>query len=197
MLFCLSLTLLLMAQEPEKQKEIGLVFSNFDNFGITYKTGTAKSLWRFRTMSISGGKMNQTQDSTLNKQNDFDFGFALGKEYRKEIAKKLELRYGADLSFSYSNHKYDSNDLSVRDNDGISSQTFFRPGFNLVFGLNYILNDNFVIGAEVLPSFNYTTSIAKGEYYNDNNFREVKNETLGFSYGLSSNSVLLSLAYRF
>lgn len=197
LLFCLSTSFFLMAQEPEKQKEFGLIFSNFDNFGITYKTGTAKSLWRFSSLSISGINMNQPADSTIAKQNNFAFGIKVGKEYRKNIAKNLELRFGADLSFSYSLSKADYDDLSVRDFDGVDSQSNYSPGFNLVFGLNYVLNDNLVIGAEVLPGFTYTTGSSTSEYHNSNYVREEKNEFYGFSYGLSNNSVLLSLAYRF
>lgn len=197
MLFCLSMSMFLMAQQPEKQKEIGLVFSNFDNFGITYKTGTAKSLWRFSYLNMSGNNMNQTQDSLNSKQSNFGFGFRVGKEYRKEIANNLEMKFGADLSFSYSYSKSDFDDLSIRDYDDIASQSLFRPGFNLVFGLNYALNDNIVIGAEVLPSFTYTTGISKGEYNNNDNEKTVRNELSGFNYGLSNNSVLLSLSYRF
>lgn len=39
-LLCLSMSYVLMAQETVKQQEIGLVFGNPDNFGLTYKTGT-------------------------------------------------------------------------------------------------------------------------------------------------------------
>ena len=97
---CLSMSYYLMAQENEKvkQKEIGLVFSNLDNFGLTYKTGTEKSLWRFTTLFISGDNIEETEDSLLSKQNKLGFGVKIGKEYRKNIAQNLELRFGADLS---------------------------------------------------------------------------------------------------
>ena len=44
LLICLTMTYSLMAQEQEpvqekvKQKEVGLVFRNLDNFGLTFKT---------------------------------------------------------------------------------------------------------------------------------------------------------------
>ena len=196
-LLCFSMPLFLMAQESMKQKEIGLVFNNLDNFGLTYRTGSDKSLWRFNTLFISGNNMDETADSSVNKQNNMGFGFKFGKEYRKDIVKNLELRFGIDLSFTYSQSKYDYNDKTVDDDDRLDEQTTYRPGINLVFGLNYVINDRIVIGAELLPNFSYTfgTSIEKYSYINNGN--EVKSDISGFSYGLSNTSALISLAYRF
>lgn len=196
-LLCLFVSYFLMAQETVKQKEIGLVFNNLDNFGLTYKTGTNKSLWRFNTLFLSGNNSDLTQDSSMNKHNSLGFGIKLGKEYRKEIADNFELRYGADFSFNYSQSKNDYDDKTVSDYDRLSEQTTYRPGVNLVFGLNYIFNDYFVLGAEILPAFSYNTgkSIEKRPSINDGN--EVKSDISGFNYGLSNTSVLLTLAYRF
>jgi hypothetical protein len=188
-----------MAQENEKvkQKEIGLVFSNLDNFGLTYKTGTEKSLWRFTTLFISGDNIEETEDSLLSKQNQLGFGVKIGKEYRKNIAQNLELRFGADLSFSYSHSKIELDDKTVNDFNRLREQSIYRPGVNLVFGFNYELSDNFVIGAELLPNFTYTTgSRTETNYYTYQN-DEVKTDISGFSYGLSNSSALLSLVYRF
>jgi hypothetical protein len=189
--------LFLMAQESMKQKEIGLFFNNLDNFGLTYRTGSDKSLWRFNTLFISGNNMDETADSSVNKQNTMGFGFKFGKEYRKDIVKNLELRFGIDLSFTYSQSKYDYNDKTVDDDDRLDEQTTYRPGINLVFGLNYVINDRIVIGAELLPNFSYTFGTSTKKYSYINNGNEVKSDISGFSYGLSNTSALISLAYRF
>ncbi len=196
-LFCLSMSYYLMAQETVKQKEIGLVFSNLDNFGLTFKTGTDKSLWRFNTLFISGSNMDNTADSLVNNQSNMGFGVKIGKEYRKVLVDNLELRFGADLSFTYSQLKSEYDDKTVNDYDRLNEQTTYGPGVNLVFGFNYKLGDNFVIGAEVLPNFSYTTGTSIEKYYYTNNGDEVKSDISGFNYGLSNTSVLLSLAYRF
>ncbi|MDA3944587.1 MAG: hypothetical protein PF694_13735 [Bacteroidetes bacterium] len=196
---CLSMSYYLIAQENEKvkQKEIGLVFSNLDNFGLTYKTGTEKSLWRFNTMVISGDNIEETEDSLFSTQNQLGFGVKIGKEYRKNIAENLELRLGADLSFSYSHSKIELDDKTVNDFDRLREQSIYRPGVNLVFGFNYELSDNFVIGAELLPNFTYTTgSRTETNYYTYQNDEE-NTDFSGFSYGLSNSSALLSLVYRF
>lgn len=192
-LICLSMSYILLAQETVKQKEIGLVFMNLDNFGLTFKTGTDKSLWRFNTLFISGNNMENTTDSFVHKHSNMGFGVGIGKEYRKNIVENLELRFGADLSFTYSQSKSDNDHKTIDINDSLSERITYIPGVNLVFGLNYKLSGNIVIGVELLPNFRYTT----GTSTHINNDVEVKSDISGFNYGLSNTSVLLSLSYRF
>jgi hypothetical protein len=184
-----------IAQETIKRKEVGLVFRNLDNFGLTFRTGTDKALWRFTTLWISGSTFDQVADSSTHKQNSAGFGIELGKEYRKAIAENLELRLGVDISFTYTQTKSDYDDKTVYDSDRQNEHTRYMSGVNLVFGLNYVVNDNLVIGAELLPNFSYTT----GTSVENNIFTnyEVKSDISGFSYGLSNSSAALSLAYRF
>lgn len=187
----------LMAQETVKQKEIGLVFSNLDNFGFTFKTGNEKSLWRFNTLFLSGNNVDQTTDSSISKQTNMGFGIKIGKEYRKKIVGNLEFRYGIDLSFSYSQSKIEYNDKTVFDNDRLNKRITYQPGINLVLGFNYLINKNIVLGAELLPGFAYTTGTSVEKNYYNNNDDEIKTDISGFNYGLSNTSVLLSLVYRF
>ena len=196
-LLCLSMSYFLIAQETLKQKEIGLVFSNLNNFGLTYKTGTNKSLWRFNTLFVSGNNLEETGDSLLNTQSNIGFGVKIGKEYRKEVIDNLQLRFGADISFRYSQSKSDYDDKTVNDYDRLYERTTYQPGFNLIFGFNYLLGDNLLIGAELLPRFSYTTGESVEKRYYSTDGKEMKSDISGFSYGLSNTSVLLSLAYRF
>jgi hypothetical protein len=196
-LLCFSMPLFLMAQESIKQNEIGLVFNNLNNFGLTYRTGSNKSLWRFNTLFISGDSRDETSDSTVIKQNSTGFGLRFGKEYRKDIVDNLELRFGIDLSFTFSQSKYNYNDKTIQDEDRLDEQTTLSPGIDLVFGLNYIINDKIVIGAELLPNLSYTFGTSTEKYPYVNNGSEVKSDISEFNYGLSNNSVLVSLAYRF
>ncbi len=193
----LSLPIFMKAQESEKQKEIGIVFSNLDNFGLTFKTGTNKSLWRFTTLYMSGGKSDRDSNVSDDKYNGFGFGIGIGKEFRKDIVKKLELRFGADLSFSYAYQKSEHEDKTDNYYNNYSKQKTFHPGINLVFGLNYELNDHLIIGAELLPYFRYEIGKSVSKNYYTNNGDEVKTDISGFNYGLSNSSVLLSLVYRF
>lgn len=195
-LLSLSMSYFLMAQETVKQKEIGLVFSSLNSFGLSFKTGTNKSLWRFNTLLISGNNMDNTSDSSTSKQSNTGFSVKVGREYRKNIVDNLELRFGADLSFRYTQTKSNFDDKTVDDHDRLNEITTYSPGINLVFGFNYVINEKILLGAELLPSFNYVTgtSVEKSYYNND---EETKHDISGFNYGLSNTSVLLSVAYRF
>jgi len=193
----LSMSYALMAQEPVKQKEIGLVFSNLDNFGLTYKTGTEKSLWRFNTLFISGSTLDNIADSQENKQSNTGFGVRIGKEYRKALADKLAFRYGADLSFSYNQSTQEYKNKAIVNNERKLERTTYQPGINIVFGLNYELSDHFVLGVELLPGFSYTTGTSVEKNFSNPNDEEQKGDISGFNYGLSNSSALLSLSYRF
>ncbi len=191
----LTMSVMMIAQEEPKQKEVGLVFSNLDNFGLTYKIGTEKSLWRYNALFSSGSNYTESNDSLVNKRSNIGFGIKFGKEFRKVIAENLEFRYGVDLAFAYSHSKYDYDDKSVEDRDRLTEQTTYQPGINLVLGLNYVFKDHFVIGAELLPYFGYMTGKSKETSYRTDEI--IEKDISGFSYGLSSTSALLSLSYRF
>jgi len=195
-LLCLSMSYFLLAQETQKQNEIGLVFSNLDNFGLTVKTGTDKSLWRFNTLFISGNNTEDATDDLVTTQSRFGFGVKMGKEFRKDVDEKMELRFGADLSFNYSQYKNDYDDRTINDLDMKQERTIYQPGLNLVLGFNYKLNDQIVLGAEVLPAFSYITGTTLEKNYNNSVGEELKDDISGISYGLSNTSVLISLSYR-
>lgn len=63
LVICFSVFSILHSQETKKQKEVGLVFSNLDNFGLTYRSGTANSLFRLNTLFISGANIERSSDS--------------------------------------------------------------------------------------------------------------------------------------
>ncbi len=185
-LICIASSYYITAQETTKQKEVGLVFNSLNNFGVTYKTGTYKSLWRFTSLFVNGNDFKQTIDTIDNINNSFGFGLKFGKEFRKNINTNLEFRYGADISFTYSKSKQnvDSRELE---------RVYYTPGFNLVFGLNYVLGENFIIGAELMPEIAYLTGTETRKY----NGEEEKVDISRLSYGFDSSSVLITLAYRF
>ncbi len=204
LLFCLSLPFLASAQEAtkplkeSKQKEIGVVFRDFDNFGLTYRTGTEKSLWRFNTLVIRGGSNEYLNDAFETITNNMGFRLGVGKEWRKEIVKNFELRYGADLAFNYLHSKTERDGQSANNYDFgyFYERTSYGPGVRFVFGFNYVIQDKLVLGAEVLPGFSYYTGQRVEERANSDEY-DIKSDISGFSYGLSNSSVLLSALYRF
>ena len=192
----LLLSFSLSAQQAPSQKEVGLVFNSLDNFGLTYRTGNQKALWRFQTVLISGKNEETVQDSILSASNELGFNLRAGREYRKEIVENLELRYGADASFGYSQSSSETQDQSHLNSDRSYESFAYQSGINLVIGFNYLINEHLMIGAELLPGFNYST----GErVYNsgDSSIEKEITEFTDYSFGLSSNSAWLSLAFRF
>lgn len=190
-LFAFTIAIFVVAQEKPKIKEVGIVFSNLDNFGLSFKIGKEKALWRFNTMLIDGGNMQETMDSVVSKTSSIGLMFGVGREYRKTIAKNLEMRYGADLSFRYLKNKLDFND---NENTRLSTRTYYEPRFNLVFGFNYVIKEQLIIGAEILPYISYTFGSFVDEF-SDNDNRET--DVSRIDYGLSNTSIMLSVGYRF
>ncbi|MDQ1770795.1 hypothetical protein GQR60_06420 [Labilibaculum sp. A4] len=194
LLIALTLSTFVMAQEKTKIKEVGLTFRNLDEFGFGYKIGTEQSLWRFNTIFLSGMNEDRNSDKAFNDSDSQQFGlsFSAGKEYRKLITENLEYRYGLDLSFGY-NHSKENNGSTTDPSKRKSN--LFTPGLNLVFGLNYIISDQLILGAEVLPYLKYTF----GQTSEERRIPEYSNKVdhSDIRYGFDSSSVLLSLAYRF
>jgi len=190
-LFAFTIAIFVVAQEKPKIKEVGIVFSNLENFGLSFKIGKEKALWRINTLLIDGGNLEETMDSVVSKTSSIGFMFGVGREYRKTIAKNLELRYGADLSFRFLKNKLDFND---NENTRLSTRTYYEPRFNLVFGFNYVIKEQLIIGAEILPYFSYTFGSFVDEF-SDNDNRET--DISRIDYGLSNTSIMLSVGYRF
>ncbi len=197
---CFLMPFLLMAQEEQQktQKEVGLIFSNLDNFGLSYKVGTSESLWRFNTLFIDGNNLSTSSDDYINDRGKMAVQLKVGKEFRKKMNPKLNFRYGADLSFAYSQSTSDLEDKTTINNDQFIEQILYEPGLNLVLGFNYSLNENIIIGAELMPHFTYVTGTTTQTVDNTIGYGETtESEISGFSYGLSNNSVLLSIVYQF
>ncbi|MDH5474264.1 MAG: hypothetical protein OEX22_01085 [Cyclobacteriaceae bacterium] len=197
----LATSVQLFSQQKAQQKEVGLAFQSLNGFGLTYKTGTNKSLWRFNTLFVSGGNLSEESDSSSFEDNSLAVGFKFGKEFRKEIFEKLEFRYGTDVSFNYRLSKYENNDRTSIDQDWKRSRETFESGINLLVGLNYLISNDFIIGAELMPHLTYIkgNSIQTTTFYSNGIYDtfDDKKDVSGVSYGLSNSSVLLTLSYRF
>ena len=198
LIICLfSISFFVSAQEIAKQKQVGLVFYNFDNFGISFKTGTNKSAWRFNTMMLTGREDEIKGDNLERKTTNFGFGLSIGKEFRVDVAKNLEMYYGADLGFNYQKSKTETETKEnlLKVTSTVESK-IFTPQLSLVLGMNYVINDKIVIGAEILPTLRYNIG-EETEKRTGMNVLEEKRDISGFNYSLSNTSVRLTLAYRF
>lgn len=213
-LCAIILTSSLIAQE--KRKEVSINLGNSNNYGISYRFGTAKSLWRLNLLSGNIGISNLQNETIFSngQDNDIDYyeynntgygiGVSIGKEFRNTITNKVEFRYGFDIGFNYShgtnestNNYNNSTDLSVYK----SKYNSYTTSINGVLGFNYILNKHLALGIEVLPEISYRIGNTTGTriYEDENDIEDFRTEgsSSQFYFDLNNNSARLSIAYRF
>lgn len=180
-LVVLVFSMTINAQEVQKQKEVGLTFSNLNNIGLTYKTGNKNSMWRFSTVFINGQNYKTETDSLIHYSFNMSLGFKIGKEFRKSINENFEFRYGLDLGFDY---MFSCN---------YAKSIVYSPSINFVIGANYITKSNVIIGAEIMPfiGYNIRSNDTQGGTTN-NNFG-----ASGLSWGVNSTSAKITIGYRF
>jgi hypothetical protein len=193
----LFISSLAMAQHGKLVNEVGLLFTNSDDFGLSYKIGTEKSLWRVNLLEISGqGYENDIerilQDNNYNQDAKVKgFGINLGKEFRKAVLTNVMFSYGIDLSYSdlYANSSYsESSSLERSQKINIS-----RSGLGLVFGFNYIVRNKIVLGASIIPGIGYYYGKLAMTYGETNRLNKISS----FNYNLSNSSANFTVAYRF
>jgi hypothetical protein len=196
--FCLAIVILFFSgmtfsfsqdQPSSKVHELGLIFSNLDNFGIRYKTGNEKTLFRltFVALNISSNQSSgQVQNGPDQKNTGMGAGLNLGFEKRIHLVQNFHLLLGSDLGISYIYNKevfgsYKATEWSV------------SPALYFVFGAAYQAGQHFLISAEIAPSLLYKYEKQKTERsgYDDT---DITNKNLGF--GLSNNSASITIAYR-
>ncbi|WP_064966863.1 hypothetical protein [Tenacibaculum ovolyticum] len=192
-LFLFAMLNISFAQEKEKRQEVGINFTSLNNFGVTYKVGTSKNLWRFNILAIN---FNNSKDEETNIQQQVHenynrgAGISIGKEFRKVITKNLEFRYGFDVAFNYNWYK----NINKNNNDYYESErTIYTPSLIGVIGANYVFSENLAFGVELLPRFSYRT----GKNRIVNGGVETKGDISGFGFNLNNDVARLSLSYRF
>ncbi len=183
------------AQDKVKVREIGLTTSNFDNFGLTFRKGNEKSVFRFNLLntSISQDNLPDLQDDELTTST-FGFGLRLGNEWRSSISEKFELRTGFDLGYLYDQTKVERTDgLTQTVNQEVTLRTS-EAGLNFVFGFNFMVAENFILGGEILPALSLRNSERESRQ-GTVEITEKLQDTISFD--LNSSSLNLSFIYRF
>ena len=212
LLLFLGVCLNVNSQETSRQKELGIAFSSLNNFGIVFRLGNEKAMWRFTGMQVSGIDNNRenirndiNNSDNTDESSSFGFSVSSGREYRKLINDKFELRYGFDLFFGYNDSKNEfgsNNNLTLPPFFSKTKivSTSFSYGVNAVLGFNYIHN-SLVFGAELQPFIAMQeTESERTDSRNVNGISETFESTetsSGINYGLNNNFALISIAYRF
>ncbi len=170
LLFIISFSL--QAQD-DTDREIGIRFANFTNFGLIYKKKKAENKYRrFRLANAGlGFNANQGQQAfTLNT------GVAVGIEKRKELSKRFHFITGTEFLGNL-NVALNQNNANVN----------ITTGVGFVLGFQYAIKDRFYINLETIPSVNVLFG------FDENGFQE----NLKVNAGFNSNAAALSLVYQF
>lgn len=184
------------AQETTKAKvhEAGINFSSLNSFGIHYKTGSEKTLFRLTLLTGNFTHQNnygRAQDSVRVKSSNLNLGFRAGFEKSVFLAKNLDFKWGIEAgcnySYSFTDHYYNYPDAEVR-------QWSVTPGIYAIVGISYTLADHFVFGMEVTPGIEYSYARENITQYGDTMI-EVTGKA--FNAGFSTTNASLSVAYRF
>ena len=182
----------MVAQEKTTLQEFGLTFRSIESYGLTYKIGNGRSMWRINPAVIQFSKF-KNDDQFQNTDEQFGGSFSFGRETRKDINPDFQLRYGIDLSAAYLDMEtFYTNEFGDTYYGSVIALGF---GANLVFGANVNLNDHLILGAEIQPELSYqltnnpfVTSEKSGTFAD---YDQTK-----WNYGFNNFNALLSLAYR-
>jgi hypothetical protein len=193
-LMALALIFSVFAFSQEKKvKEVGFSFSNLDNFGLSYKVGCDNKFWRLNVLTISGNISTNENEDYIEGNNQLNAGFRLGREYRKDIKDNFQFIYGADLSFGYTRDNQNTDRIPAEANDIEEISNTYKPGVNLVFGMNYTISNKLVLSAELLPGVNYNITDSQQTVGNEINNTNSSN----LSYNITLSNIRFSLSYRF
>lgn len=168
----LCLPLIGIAQNDVEQKkdkmELGIHLNDFNGFGIIYKDqSSASSFWRYRIAALQVSASAKSPADNFN----MSLAFSAGHEKRKSLKEKLTILYGPEFQFGVGGSENGSN---------------FSLGLGYVFGIQYQLPSDFLIGLEIIPllRYNYAGS-------NDNGFQD------NVSLNASAQSAYLFLVHQF
>jgi hypothetical protein len=141
------------AKKPRVQ-EVGLALPNLKDFsqiGLIYRIGNEKAMWRFGTLSFKGSNDGYTIVEEREVVRDqLTINFSAGREFRKKVAKKFELRMGGDLIIGYSRganasitYVYDE-DTDELDYTRIieDKRNTCTPALGFILGFNFYLTQN-------------------------------------------------------
>lgn len=174
-----------------KVKELGIVFSNFDNYGLTFRIGNQKRVLRINTLSFNNYQNLESSDSLIYETKNTGIGTSIGLEFRKNISNEFQLRAGVDGIYRYTKTISEYDNQSEID---YNEQTLNTYGLGLVLGANYVYREKLVLGVEIVPSYRIT----RGQQKNHQALADIAAQKIkGSSFGLSNGSATLSIAYRF
>ena len=163
----------LYSQEKNTSKEVGLYFSSLNSFGVRYKFGNEKRMFRLTGLSLSAERTSSPD------QNKAGAGLNFGVEFPLRITDVFSFYSGPELSGSYNHQKIYSSSFNFNTSD------VYNVGFGVILGFSRSFQSNIIVSVEIVPGFSYNKTVS------DNI------DTTSFAFGLYSNSAALTIGYRF
>jgi hypothetical protein len=187
----------LKAQKEPRPMEVGITYAGSSSFGFTYRHQCNNGSWlRLRSVLGRGSFVSESfsnYNGTIERY-QFAGGLRIGKEKRRPINDRLDFRIGMDIGLSYQYSKDDFPGSGPRK----SVINRYSGGINGVFGLNFRLYQQFIIGFELLPGISYTYTEGGTETVDATGMtleQEFNRSEVRANFGTSS--ILMSLVYRF
>jgi hypothetical protein len=188
-LLIIALTLVSLTAKAQdvssKTREIGFNLSG-SQFGVRFKTGNEKRLFRVTLLSLYGNSQWSESSSTKSSSNQQGVGFNIGFEKRKSIGDNLSFYLGSDLLTSIDSYK-----SKMGTADDVYNNSTISAGIGFVMGINFKLSDRINISTEVVPSVIY--SHRKNE--SETQFGDTESSSNGINYGLSTQGINLTMSF--
>lgn len=173
--------------------EFGIIFSNLDNFGLRYKYGTEKTRLRISLLSLYLNTLQTSykpNDSTFRKGTGYGAGFRIGVDHSIPLFETFSLLLGGELGVNY---VYDKTSIVADGWDPVEQSSWtLTPGISFIFGVNYVIKNHLVLGAEINPTLAYNYSVSKHQKPQE---YDEKSERVIFN--LATSGAGLYIAYRF
>ena len=183
-------TVALSAQTTTRHHELGVqleqsygfMYGAPLNFKTLYKCGkTDKAVWRMQLGNIQFG--HNYYEPSQQKSSWVSMGGALGREWRKDLNSNMRFFHGPLVGIEMSMSRSVSEVPPGTDN----SYYYIMPNLIYVLGIQYRINQDLYVAAEIHPGFN--------TQFNYNNGAWSPNRYM--SGGLNGQAALLSVAYQF
>jgi hypothetical protein len=186
-----------LAQEQlsSRKHEIGVIFNNFDNFGMVYKTGKKSTLFRARLLALNlmvSNTNSKKSDTIEGKSSGYGAGVLAGFEKRIPVVKNLNFVAGLDAGVHYTFSKWNNKGYIYPYGEDIKRWTI-SPTVSAVIGFVFTIKDALVISAELFPSVSYSYTSEKGT--SDGTAYELTNK--GLNFGFTNSAAGITIAYRF
>jgi hypothetical protein len=187
-------------EKPLHYYQVGVNFSSLNSFGLDFKTGSEKTLFRLSLLSLNfenDSRWGRSQDSIDIKNQSYGFGVRLGFERHLPIVAHLNFIWGLGLGCDYRYQKQNQETRYYYNNRDVSTWNL-TPQIYAIAGVTYTVGDHLVIGAEITPAIRYTYGISKQTSFTSSSGTSEYTETTTSTFSFSaSNLASLSLAYRF